>query len=823
MTDFPRISKGLVYTTIALAPWCIGGTRVDVQMALALPVMVAMGLMLVSVPRRRSPYLWSMIVVSVTALPSCLQLIPLPMSLLELLSPNSARLYLMAHPELSMAPISVDVLSTARAAIHQCIFGMVVVLVVTSGRSATKIIAWIIVANGALMTAVAMIHSLLGLDQVLGFYDSLHREKVIGFVGPFVNPNTLAGYLVLSTFSALGLAVSEEDSSRLRFALIAGLVSMAGVVLTESRGGLVALGVGCIFFTGLAISLPTEDRPGLHSRMRGVSVALLIALCMAIGYAWTTQDDWRSLTQAALLDDGKVQAWNVLGAWLTDYGTVGSGRGTFEYVYPQFQTSAVEGTVTHAENIVVQMLMEYGHVLGSIVLSLGLFVCIFATYRFRTHRRGVLAGALVAVAAVLLQQGLDFGLESMGLSLSIAALLGCLFTEPGEKLSVQRARMVMVGPFVIGCVLLCVYGPDCYAMQSDGHFERLRSAESVERIREDATYLARRHPADGLVPLTTAAQLMKVEPLPLTDIIHWSNRAQSLWPHHGAPHEVAGRAFLRAGKIDQAAGEFRRAMEKSPWRTRPLLDVLSVKLENPSELIFATPENEVDQTRLLNALMRNGRPDMVLAVTNELFIFEPDAMHLHHGRTRACLRIRNFDCVADEVAFMKSHGRAALARVFEARIAIGHKDFETARNILRISILESETPDESVLRQAVRAYADMNDYDNARECLNRLWLISRLDSGKARDVLAQKARLEWRAGDYPRCRDAADRALTLLKSPDLTLLAGRAEVKMELLKTAEKRLWRARKRWPQNTQIKTEYARIQSLVERGPDRKSMAE
>ena len=128
------------------------------------------------------------------------------------MSPKSAELYRNANPDSTMAPISVDVLATARAAIHQIVFASVALLVALGGRAYNKTFAWVIVANGVLMTMVAMTHSLIGLDRVLGFYESLHREQVTGFVGPFINPNTLASYLVLSTFTALGLAVSEEDS-----------------------------------------------------------------------------------------------------------------------------------------------------------------------------------------------------------------------------------------------------------------------------------------------------------------------------------------------------------------------------------------------------------------------------------------------------------------------------------------------------------------------------------------------------------------------------------------------------------------------------------
>ena len=306
---------------------------------------------------------------------------------------------------------------------------------------------------------------------------------------------------------------------------------------------------------------------------------------------------------------------------------------------------------------------------------------------------------------------------------------------------------------------------------------------------------------------------MEFEPLPMADILRWTNRAQRLWPQHGWPHEIAGEALIRGGFTHQGAGEFRRAMEKSPWRTRPLLTILSTQLKTADELIFATPENPVDQTRLMNALVKNGRFEMIISVTDEWLLFEPDAVHLHQGRARACLKLKDMVCLKDEIEFMDTHGLSTLGRVFEARAAITQSEFDQARLLLSTHVADAENPSESVLRQAVRAYADLGDFEDARSALNRLWLLSRLDSGKARDVLAQRARLEWRAEDYASCRDAADRALTLLKSPDLTLLAARAEVKLNRLKTAERRLWRARKRWPKNASVQREHVKVKEMME----------
>ena len=164
---------------------------------------------------------------------------------------------------------------------------------------------------------------------------------------------------------------------------------------------------------GLAFALPTEDRPGFTVACEA-SASILGRLGRRNPFAWSTQEDWRALTQTAIQDDTKVQNWSVLGAWLEQYGLTGSGRGTFQYVYPQFQEESLQGTVTHAENIAVQMLAEYGTYIGTLFLCLGLAICVMGIYRFWTQKRGILAGAVVAVNAVFLHQGLTLVWRAWG-------------------------------------------------------------------------------------------------------------------------------------------------------------------------------------------------------------------------------------------------------------------------------------------------------------------------------------------------------------------------------------------------------------------------
>ena len=143
---------------------------------------------------------------------------------------------------------------------------------------------------------------------------------------------------------------------------------MAGVIMTESKSGLIALAVMCFgWFYALYLN-PKFYRIRAYKPYRRTLLWFICpALIMAI------------IILLLIPDPEKFDGWfaaferklDILQAthYVTDFWAFGSGRGSFETVFPVYQVNQVRGTFSHAENIVFQLLVECGVVIAVMIVG----------------------------------------------------------------------------------------------------------------------------------------------------------------------------------------------------------------------------------------------------------------------------------------------------------------------------------------------------------------------------------------------------------------------------------------------------------------------
>jgi len=771
-------------------------------LGLTIAVTAALIVICTGVGKHRNALPWPTWALALFALLPMGQLVPLPMEWLEVISPTSASLYQDAIPNLKWAPISVDATATSNSALHQLAFVSVFLMVVLMGRRHIRFVTWSIAFCATLCALVGLAQTLMGVDKIFGVYDALHRESLTGFFGPFVNPNTFAGLLVLGAFISVGLALEDGETKSSKLAVLMSMICLVGCFCTGSRGGQAAAVFGWILLVFLTVSIPRDERPGLFARMKKVSAGLGIGLAVGVITAVSAMAEWKGLEPSRLLDDKKLQAWSVLDDYLEQFGIVGSGRGTFGSVFHQFQESPINGSVTHAENYIVQCLGEFGLVIGLAILTTAILIWVSSLRNFWKRPQALTAGAVTGVGAVGFQQCFDFGMESMGLSLATAAALAVSFTSRPRDLPRRRAYGIiagLVGSMVLG---LLFYGPKILETQSDAHLNPLKSAQNEADVERIAQRLVGQHPVDPMIPLLAAHRLADMKSVPLKTTLKWANMAQRRAPKQGVAHEIAARALYRAKKKNQAAGEFRRAVEKSPWRALALTATIARLFDQPGNLLAAVPATRPARARLLESLFRLGKNTHVLAVTNELLLWEAKAEWVHVLRARACLKTKDEDCVEKEIKWLDEHGMRAQSAAFSARLWIRRSDGKRATAELERGLKLGGHSDASYLRQAIRAYVTLKAFKSARKCLDILWRINRIDHGKAIEFLMLKASVETRAGRPSAAIDAYDRAFTLEPTPIIVEKAVGIEDRLGRVNAAQNRLDDALKRWPKNRRLK---------------------
>jgi O-antigen ligase len=208
----------------------------------------------------------------------------------------------------------------------------------------------------------------------------------------FVNRNNAAGFLNLCLAGAIGLcvwavsrtAVSDRDdgypgqpgdrwrlASRklVRFvasldattltAFTSSIVIIAGILCSLSRGGWISLTVAAIVTLTATLVAQRGGRP----RLSWLAVAALACLLLV---GWLGKSDVVQQRLSTLLDyrqtltDRRLPHWQDGFHAAQDFWRVGSGLGTYRYVYSLYQERSDDAWYYHAENQYLETLVEAG-------------------------------------------------------------------------------------------------------------------------------------------------------------------------------------------------------------------------------------------------------------------------------------------------------------------------------------------------------------------------------------------------------------------------------------------------------------------------------
>jgi len=366
------------------------------------------------------------------------------------------------------------------------------------------------------------------VDRATAPRDFLLRMSSNRVFGPFVYPNTLAGFLIVAFAPVLAWIWVRARGWDTRVKWIA-LVFAAGVMLfclllTGSRGGLAAFSV--MVLTVLWCVLPQGGR-----RASGPIALLVVVLGLVVALA----------RHGGLLHFGtgsleaRTDYWRGAVRIIKDHPWLGTGPGTFGSIYPMYKTASTEeAEIVH--NNFLQMWSDSG-VLAFVAFAALWIVAVWDSFRLARQRPGDVAAAAIAGALVgwTVHGLVDFELYVPGVALPAFILLGIL---QGLK---ELPRTDIVTPrrrenwFVAGL---------CVALVAAVLWIEGRSLAAAY-LCEQARQLVGIH---RMAALAEARRAVDLEP--------WNSRLQS----------VLGRVALRAGQTDEALAAYRRAIDGDPYR-----------------------------------------------------------------------------------------------------------------------------------------------------------------------------------------------------------------------------------------------------------------
>ncbi|MEM0897105.1 MAG: O-antigen ligase family protein [Verrucomicrobiota bacterium] len=275
------------------------------------------------------------------------------------------------------------------------------------------------------------------------FIDGLVRVKHNGFPGGFFNNhNHLAGFMEVGAIFALALFFFGKLGTVARLLTLAAAVAgLAGVALSASRGGVLALMVGIACFVVLSLMMLRRFRRLVSVRLLVIaSLALVVMAAASLGFAMNVlaqRTGESGLSAIINRGDIRFRNWQVTLQQVSESPIVGSGARTFENYFTRnwpLEMWQGGGYPRFSHNDYLQTAAEYGLFgLGLILLTLTLHLAngLRAALWFagpdgpdvevrQSKNLAILLGALGAIAAGMAHAVVDFNLRFPANALTMA-------------------------------------------------------------------------------------------------------------------------------------------------------------------------------------------------------------------------------------------------------------------------------------------------------------------------------------------------------------------------------------------------------------------
>lgn len=350
--------------------------------------------------------------------------------------------WISSSPGSADGPLSISTMLT--------LTGMIVALLLScelAQRPVWRKRLWLTIALAGFSIALFGVVQKLGGDRVLAWTWEPEKRDVANNFALFRYRGNAGAWLNVTWPLLAGLAfVNFQKPIRpwvKVFWLAALVIVAAGVQLNPSRASWGIALVLSLFLGGRIAwhfwKRRAEAVPLRELLLCGMIVASILTAVASIVFLGGWETGWRRLgTQG--FDLATRSPAEIYLRMIPDAGLMGYGPGTFQTVFPPYQTTHdfsgrpfPEFWVTrrwiHAHQDYLQTLIEWGY-LGAAFWALlifgGLVAGVTKYFRLRSEfsLRWLLLGSVLALAGVLIHAGIDFPLQVASIQLYVAVLLG---------------------------------------------------------------------------------------------------------------------------------------------------------------------------------------------------------------------------------------------------------------------------------------------------------------------------------------------------------------------------------------------------------------
>jgi len=379
-----------------------------------------------------------------------LQIVPLPLQVIRVLSPKAYALYqdmaIDSGLTASWRTLSLYPYATKLELLRLLALALLFWVVANHLRTRQQVDRVV-----RLIMVVGFLLAIFGIIQHFTWNGRLYwvRELTQGGIpfGPYVNKNHFAGYMEMVIPLSLGYLFAKErdrytgasgwrdrllrwgtpEASRLLLIYFGGLIMVAALLLTGSRAGLFSF-LGSMLVVSLLLSIRRFRR----KRWWGI-LALFVALGFAYALWLYAEKVLQTFASIRLGTDNPAAHFRLL-VWQDtlrlgrEYPWTGTGFNTFSWAFPLYKRP-MWGNLhyTHTENDYLQAFAEGGlPFIALLVLTLvwgGAQLLSGWSRSQGSHARGLGLGLLGGLVALLLHSVSDFNLHIMANAILFVLLL----------------------------------------------------------------------------------------------------------------------------------------------------------------------------------------------------------------------------------------------------------------------------------------------------------------------------------------------------------------------------------------------------------------
>ncbi len=319
--------------------------------------------------------------------------------------------------------------------VHVLVYGTLFFLILNNlnHKNSAALVSLTLIAVGFVLAMLALYQFATHAARLWG--EARPAQYLGRGSGTFVNPNHLAGFLAIVTPLALAYTVMGRFSPTVKVLLAYGAVTMlAGIVVSLSRGGVVAAGVSLAVFCLALLVQGDFWRPAL------VTLVLLIALGAGLlSQASSLQKRFDTIQDKGKLRDLRPCYWEAAWRLFDRNPTLGIGPGHYDIEFPSVRPLIVQQRPRYVHNDYLNTLCEWG-LAGLAIIAAAwalLYAGVFQAWRgvrkapneLGSRSSGgaaFVAGAAVGLLALLIHCVVDFDMQIPAIALTVVTLMALL-------------------------------------------------------------------------------------------------------------------------------------------------------------------------------------------------------------------------------------------------------------------------------------------------------------------------------------------------------------------------------------------------------------